>query len=76
MQFQCSYGGPYGLKEQRNVFMGMKCFCLQYYLNIRHPLPVLAFNSVTLQEACWASLSEDLYVATRSSVDIPSDFTK
>ena len=28
------------------------------------------------QEACWASLSEDLYVATQLSVDIPSYFTK
>ena len=45
---QCSYGGPYGLKEHRNVFMMMKCFCLQNNWNIRHPLTVYCTSISTL----------------------------
>ena len=39
MQFSAGpYGGPYGLKEHRNLFMVMKCFCLQKLL--KHSLPI------------------------------------
>ena len=45
---QCSCGGPYGLKEHRNVFMVMECFCRQNYWNIRHPLSVYCTSISTL----------------------------
>ena len=35
---QCSYGGPYDLKERRNVFMVMK-FILSSKL-LKHPSPI------------------------------------
>ena len=38
MQFSAPMEAHIGLKEHRNVFMVMKCFCLQIYWNIRQLL--------------------------------------
>ena len=40
MLFSAPMEAHIGLKEHRNVFMVMKCFCLQYYWNIRQLLTV------------------------------------
>ena len=40
MQFSAPMEAHIGLKEHRNAFMVMKCFCLQYYWNIRQLLTV------------------------------------
>ena len=38
MQFSAPMEAHIGLKEHKNVFMKMKCFCLQFYWNIRQLL--------------------------------------
>ena len=54
---QCSYGGPYRLKEHRNVFMVMKCVLSTKLL--KHPLPIkrvlhikLDTSDVPMQHLC------------------------
>ena len=54
---QCSYGGPYGLKEHRNVFMVIKCFLSTKLL--KHPSPIkrvlyinLDTSDVPMQHLC------------------------
>ena len=54
---QCSYGGPYGLKEHRNVFMVMKCFLSTKLL--KHPSPIkrvlhinLDTSDIPMQHLC------------------------
>ena len=48
MQFSAPMVPIWPKRTHRNVFMVMKCFCLQYYSNIRHPLTVYCTSISTL----------------------------